>query len=69
MYFMVYIICDCVCVCLCVACLIRTFLFLGFTALPPGHRLVPANGDLLYMAYSIDGCGSDSDDDDDSDSE
>lgn len=41
------------------ACLIRTFMFLGFAMVAPGHRLVPASGDLLFMAYSIDGCGSD----------
>lgn len=53
------------------ACLIRTFMFLGFTMVAPGNRLVPSSGDLLYMAYSIDGCGSDSpsDDSDDDDDE
>lgn len=52
------------------ACLIRTFMFLGFAMVAPGNRLVPTSGDLLFMAYNIDGCGSDapsdsSDDDDD----
>lgn len=52
------------------ACLIRTFMFLGFTVVAPGSRLVPASGDLLFLAYSIDGWGSDSapsDSDDDCD--
>jgi len=51
------------------ACLIRTFMFFGFVALPPGSGLVPVNGDLFFMAYTIcdeddakDEDGSDSDD-------
>lgn len=41
------------------ASLIRVFMFLGFTVLPPGHPLVPAaKGDILYLACAIDGDGS-----------
>ncbi|MPC29624.1 Ornithine decarboxylase antizyme 1 [Portunus trituberculatus] len=36
------------------AMLLRTFMFLGFEALPPGHPLAPASGDHLYMVYQID---------------
>ncbi|KAB7500875.1 Ornithine decarboxylase antizyme 1 [Armadillidium nasatum] len=36
------------------ALLIRTFMFLGFQPIPPGHPLVPGNGDLFYMMYEID---------------
>jgi len=44
------------------ACLIRTFMFLGFGVLEPGNPLVPCSGDLLYMSYNIDQCDSDDDD-------
>jgi len=50
------------------ACLIRTFMFLGFAMVPPGNPLVPTSGDLLFMAYSIDN-GCEDDDDDESSSE
>ncbi|CAH1788757.1 unnamed protein product [Owenia fusiformis] len=36
------------------ACLIRTFMFLGFAAVSPGNPLVPNVGDLLFMAYDIE---------------
>ncbi|XP_076309003.1 ornithine decarboxylase antizyme [Tachypleus tridentatus] len=38
------------------ATLVRTFMFLGFMTLAPGHELVPANSseDKLYMAYMIE---------------
>jgi ornithine decarboxylase antizyme 1 len=36
------------------ACLIRTFMYLGFVALAPGHNLVPSNEDYFYMAYIIE---------------
>lgn len=42
------------------ACLIRTFMFLGFGILEPGNALVPCSGDLFYMSYAID-CDSDAD--------
>jgi len=45
------------------ASLIRTFMFLGFVVVAPGSGLVPTQGDLFFMAYTID------DDDGDSDSE
>merc|ERR1711976_700035 len=51
------------------ACLIRTFMFLGFVTVAPGNTLVPPSGDLLYMAYSIDSneddCSSSDDEDED----
>lgn len=36
--------------------LVRTFMFLGFTVLPPGHGLLPNPLDTinLYMRYSIE---------------
>jgi hypothetical protein len=41
------------------ASLVRVFMFLGFTVLPPGHPFVPsATGDILYLACAIDGDGS-----------
>lgn len=36
------------------ALLIRTFMFLGFQPVPPGHNLAPVNGDLFYMVYEIE---------------
>ncbi|XP_076880677.1 LOW QUALITY PROTEIN: ornithine decarboxylase antizyme 1a [Brachyhypopomus gauderio] len=44
------------------ASLLRTFSFLGFEIVRPGHSLVPARPDAFFMAYSIE---RDSDDDDD----
>ena len=38
------------------ASLVRVFMFLGFTVLPPGHSLIPAaDADMMYMACEIDG--------------
>lgn len=36
------------------ASLVRTFMFLGFVAVAPGNPIVPTNGDLLFMAYTIE---------------
>ncbi|KMR04982.1 ornithine decarboxylase antizyme [Lasius niger] len=38
------------------AMLVRTFMFLGFTVLPPTHALVPPGSDAgnLYMLYAIE---------------
>lgn len=36
------------------AMLIRTFMFLGFEAIPPGHPMAPANSDHFYMLYEIE---------------
>jgi len=36
------------------AMLIRTFMFLGFEVIPPGHPMSPANNDHLYMLYEIE---------------
>lgn len=36
------------------ACLIRTFMFLGFVILSPGHALAPSNEDYFYMTYIIE---------------
>lgn len=33
---------------------IRTFMFLGFSVLPPGHQLVPANSNNLFLACSLE---------------
>lgn len=45
------------------ASLIRVFMFLGFQLVSPGHPLVPStSGDVMYLAYAID--GEDDDDDD-----
>lgn len=44
------------------ATLIRTFMFLGFGVVAPGHPLVPASTERMFMAYTID---DDEDDDDD----
>ena len=32
----------------------RTFMFLGFGVVSPTSGLVPARGDLLFMAYNIE---------------
>ena len=34
--------------------LVRTFMFLGFVAVAPGNPMVPATGDLMFMAYAIE---------------
>lgn len=36
------------------ASLVRTFMFLGFVAVAPGHPMVPTAGDLMFMAYTIE---------------
>jgi len=36
------------------AMLIRTFMFLGFVALPPGHPLAPPSPDQFSMVYEIE---------------
>lgn len=33
---------------------VRTFMFLGFSVLPPGHQLVPANSVNLFLACSLE---------------
>ena len=45
------------------ASLIRTFMFLGFAMVAPGHAMVPASNERMFMAYTID--DDDEDDDDD----
>jgi ornithine decarboxylase antizyme 1 len=49
------------------ASLIRTFMFLGFAIVAPGHSLVPTSTDSMFMAYTIDDDDSDDDDDDEGD--
>lgn len=51
------------------ASLIRTFMFFGFVALPPGSGLVPVNGDLFFMAYTICNEDEEAKDSEDSDSD
>lgn len=41
------------------ACLIRTFMFLGFEVVVPGNPIVPNTGDLMFLAYTIDNYDSD----------
>uniref|UniRef100_A0A673KIU5 Ornithine decarboxylase antizyme 2-like n=1 Tax=Sinocyclocheilus rhinocerous TaxID=307959 RepID=A0A673KIU5_9TELE len=41
--------------------LVRTFSFLGFEMVKPGHALVPARPDVLFMAYNFDRDSSDED--------
>ncbi|XP_059381700.1 LOW QUALITY PROTEIN: ornithine decarboxylase antizyme 2-like [Carassius carassius] len=41
--------------------LMRTFSFLGFEMVKPGHALVPARPDVLFMAYNFDRDSSDED--------
>lgn len=36
------------------ASLLRTFGFLGFEMVRPGHPMVPAQNDVLFMVYSLD---------------
>lgn len=48
------------------ACLVRTFMFLGFAVVAPGNPLVPNSGDLLFMAYTIDSDSDSSESDSDS---
>ncbi len=46
-------------------------MFLGFVVVAPGNELVPASGDLMFMAYTIDPGPTEEDEDssDDSDSD
>ncbi|XP_068191459.1 LOW QUALITY PROTEIN: ornithine decarboxylase antizyme 1b [Antennarius striatus] len=41
--------------------LVRTFGFLGFEIVKPGHALVPPRPDVFFMAYNFDGDSSDED--------
>uniref|UniRef100_A0A8C5DYK2 Ornithine decarboxylase antizyme 2-like n=1 Tax=Gouania willdenowi TaxID=441366 RepID=A0A8C5DYK2_GOUWI len=41
--------------------LVRTFSFLGFELVKPGHALVPPRPDVLFMAYTFDRDSSDED--------
>jgi len=43
------------------ASLLRTFSFLGFEIVRPGHPLVPSRPDAFFMAYSIERDSSDDD--------
>ena len=37
------------------ASLVRVFMFLGFSVLPPGHSLIPAaSADMMYLACEVD---------------
>ncbi|XP_071504390.1 ornithine decarboxylase antizyme 1-like [Diadema antillarum] len=36
-----------------VAALMRTFKFMGFETMPPGHELLPQSSDHFFMAYNI----------------
>ena len=36
------------------ACLMRTFMFMGFETLPPGHKSCPVNADYVFMVYTIE---------------
>ncbi len=53
--------CTDVCVCVSSVKLVRTFSFLGFEMVKPGHALVPARPDVLFMAYNFDRDSSDED--------
>lgn len=33
---------------------VRTFMFLGFSVLPPGHELIPTNSHNLFLACSLE---------------
>lgn len=41
------------------AALLRTFSFLGFEIVRPGHPLVPKRPDAFFMAYAIERDSSD----------
>uniref|UniRef100_A0A8C4X7L1 Ornithine decarboxylase antizyme 1b n=1 Tax=Erpetoichthys calabaricus TaxID=27687 RepID=A0A8C4X7L1_ERPCA len=41
------------------AALLRTFSFLGFEIVKPGHALIPQRPDVLFMAYTFDRDSSD----------
>lgn len=36
------------------ASLMRTFMFMGFETVTPGHTLCPNNGNFIFMVYTID---------------
>ncbi|XP_077996579.1 ornithine decarboxylase antizyme 1-like [Glandiceps talaboti] len=36
------------------AVLVRTFMFLGFQAIPPGHPEIPNKPDYMFLAYKIE---------------
>lgn len=36
------------------ASLMRTFMFMGFETVTPGHELCPNNGNFIFMVYTID---------------
>jgi len=36
------------------ACLMRTFMFMGFETVPPGHKSCPVNADYVFMVYTIE---------------
>jgi len=42
------------------ASLVRVFMFLGFTVLPPGHSLIPlaASAEMMYMACEVNSDGA-----------
>ena len=46
--------------CLLSAALVRTFMFLGFVAVPPQHPLAP-RGDYLSLLYTVDDADEDYD--------
>ncbi|XP_057186345.1 LOW QUALITY PROTEIN: ornithine decarboxylase antizyme 2a [Triplophysa rosa] len=39
--------------------IMKTFRYMGFEVVKPGHPLVPARPDLLFMVYSMDSSSSD----------
>lgn len=51
-----------VCVCVCVfnaVSITKTFHYMGFEVVKPGHPLVPTRPDLFFMVYSMDNSSSD----------
>lgn len=36
------------------ACLMRTFMFMGFETVPPGHKSCPSSPDHVFMVYAIE---------------
>jgi len=41
------------------ASLVRVFMFLGFSVLPPAHSLIPASAsaEMMYLACEVDDAG------------
>lgn len=39
--------------------IIKTFHYMGFEIVKPGHPMVPARPDLAFMVYSLDNSSSD----------